>query len=158
MFLSYFTLNRIHFLVFLSRLWDQFHILRTNLAVAYWFALLFSFVSEIEAIRTDRHLNIIFSALQQFWYITSAYLILAETLATFRAITSGIIGGKTMAYVPLAYGLGCWDLGITILLYNIDYGRDPRAFIGWENETKTVFFYGMYGAAGVRTKHNSIIV
>ena len=29
-----------------------------------------------------------------------------------------------------------------------DYGRDPRAFIGWANDTKLVFFYAMLAAAG----------
>jgi hypothetical protein len=40
------------------------------------------------------------------------------------------------------------DIGVTMFLYGDDYGRDPRAFIGWANDTKLVFFYAMLAAAG----------
>ena len=36
-----------------------------------------------------------------------------------------------------------------MFLYGDDYGRDPRAFIGWANDTKLVFFYAMLAAAGL---------
>ena len=41
------------------------------------------------------------------------------------------------------------DIGVTMFLYGDDYGRDPRAFIGWANDTKLIFFYGMLAAAGL---------
>ena len=41
------------------------------------------------------------------------------------------------------------DIGVTMFLYGDDYGRDPRAFIGWANDTKLVFFYAMLAAAGL---------
>lgn len=58
-----------------------------------------------------------------------------------RAITSGIIGGKTLGYIFLAYGIPFLNVGITYYLHGEDYGTDPRAFIGWLNETKLIFFY-----------------
>ena len=36
-----------------------------------------------------------------------------------------------------------------MFLHGDDYGRDPRAFIGWDNETKLIFFYQMLGAASI---------
>ena len=36
-----------------------------------------------------------------------------------------------------------------MFLHGDDYGRDPRAFIGWANDTKLVFFYAMLAAAGL---------
>jgi hypothetical protein len=30
-----------------------------------------------------------------------------------------------------------------------DFGTDPRAFIGWENSTKLVFFYSQLASASV---------
>ena len=41
------------------------------------------------------------------------------------------------------------DIGVTMFLHGDDYGRDPRAFIGWANDTKLVFFYAMLAAAGL---------
>ena len=43
------------------------------------------------------------------------------------------------------------DIGVTMFLHGDDYGRDPRAFIGWANDTKLVFFYAMLAAAGKLT-------
>ena len=34
-----------------------------------------------------------------------------------------------------------------------DFGTDPRAFIGWENTTKLVFFYSQLTSAGVSWKN-----
>ena len=67
----------------------------------------------------------------------------------FLSILGGIIGGKTLGYLPLIYGLPLIDIGVSMFLYGADYGRDPRAFIGWANETKLSFFYAMLSAAGV---------
>jgi len=77
-------------------------------------------------------------------FLASGLFLLCESMATFRAVTSGIIGGKTWAYLPIAYGCPFIDLGLTIYIYGDDYGTDPRAFIGWENETKQIFFYLMH--------------
>jgi len=63
-----------------------------------------------------------------------------EAFAEFRAITAGIIGGKTWAYIPLGYAAGFIGLGVTWFLYGKDVGTDPDVFIGWENETKMPFF------------------
>lgn len=49
----------------------------------------------------------------------------------------------------MVYGLPMIDIGVTMFLYGDDYGRDPRAFIGWANDTKLVFFYAMLAAAGL---------
>ena len=61
-----------------------------------------------------------------------------------------MIGGKTMAYPPVAYGLAFINLGLTFYMdAGKDYGTDPRGFIGWENETKTVFFAGVITKSAV---------
>ena len=60
-----------------------------------------------------------------------------------RAVTVGIIGGKTWAYIPLGYGAPFLNLGATLYCAGKDYGTDPRCMIGWENETKMIFFYGL---------------
>ena len=55
-----------------------------------------------------------------------------------------------MAYPPVAYGLAFINLGLTFYMdAGKDYGTDPRGFIGWENETKTVFFAGVITKSAV---------
>ena len=76
-------------------------------------------------------------------------------LLNHRAITGGIIGGKTWSYLPLAYGLPLINVGVTVFLYGDDYGTDPRAFLGWENETKAMFFYTMLSVVGVMINNRS---
>ena len=78
------------------------------------------------------------------------YKSVSTYLVIFRAVTGGVIGGKTMAYPPVAYGLAFINLGLTFYMdAGKDYGTDPRGFIGWENETKTVFFAGVITKSAV---------
>ena len=70
----------------------------------------------------------------------------------------GIIGGKTWGYIPMIYGIPLIDIGVTMLLYGDDYGRDPRAFIGWANDTKMIFFYGQLVTAGLAVLLCSVIM
>ena len=81
---------------------------------------------------------------------------LSESFATFRAITAGIIGGKTAGYLPCAYGLPFIDVGVSLYMFGDDYGRDPRAFIGWDNDTKRSFFYIFLSFIGVSSIPYSI--
>jgi len=130
-------------------LWEMFHLLRCNTAFCFMVALICMFVAESEDIRKNRHDNITISVFQQFWFLASCLSLLSESFATFRAITGGIIGGKTLGYIPMIYGLPLVDIGVSMFLYGDDYGRDPRAFIGWANETKLSFFYAILTAAGL---------
>ena len=111
-------------------LWEMFHILRGNTGFCILVASICMFVAESDTIRKDRHDNITVSVFQQYWFLASSLSLLAEVFATFRAITGGIIGGKTWGYIPMIYGFPLIDIGVTMLLHGEDYGRDPRAFIG----------------------------
>ena len=59
------------------------------------------FVAESDTIRKNRHDNITISVFQQYWFLASCLSLLSESFATFRAITGGIIGGKTLGYIPM---------------------------------------------------------
>ena len=111
-------------------LWEMFHIIRCNTGFCILVANICMFVAENESIRKARHDNITISVFQQYWFLASSLSLLGESFATFRAITGGIIGGKTWGYLPMIYGLPMVDIGVTMFLYGSDYGRDPRAFIG----------------------------
>jgi hypothetical protein len=52
-----------------------------------------------------------------FFFQTASYFLFSESFATFRAITGGIIGGKTLAYIPLSYGIPLIDTGVALYLY-----------------------------------------
>jgi hypothetical protein len=53
-------------------------------------------LAEDDAIREDRHSNIVFSCLQQFTFQAAGFFILSDSLALFRAVLAGVIGGKTL--------------------------------------------------------------
>ena len=132
-------------------LWEMFHIIRLNTGLCYLCALAFHFASELDIVRTDRHYNAAIASLLVFFYLSGSYFQFLEAFAGFRAITAGIIGGKTTAYIPLGWGAGFVGLGFTWFMYGSDIGTDPNVFIGWENATKLPFLIMNYAALGVST-------
>jgi len=145
--ISLISLTIFIFVICISKhLWEMFHLMRLNTGISYWFALLFHFISENGSIQEDRHANAAIASLILFFYLCGSYFQFLEAFAEFRAITGGIIGGKTMAYIPIGWGAGLIGLGVTWFLYGHDVGTDPDVFIGWENETKMPFFYMNYFA------------
>lgn len=121
----------------------MFHLIRVYTASFCFLALTTMFLAELHGVRDDRHLNITISVLQHFFIMAMASFLLSESFATFRAITAGIIGGKTWSYVCISLGLPMLALGMSMHVYGSDYGTDPRAFLGWNNETKWLFFYAL---------------
>ena len=130
-------------------LWEMFHLMRLNTGICYWAAMFFHFLSEAPFIQEDRHANAAVSSLILFFYLSGSYFQFLEAFAEFRAITGGIIGGKTWAYIPLGWGAGLIGLGLTWYQHGSDVGTDPDVFIGWENDTKMPFFIMNYVALGV---------
>jgi hypothetical protein len=130
-------------------LWEMFHLIRLNTGCCYLFALAFHFASELEIVRMDRHNNAALASVLVFFYLAGSYFQLLEAFAGFRAITGGIIGGKTVAYIPLGWSAGFIGLGFTWYMYGSDIGTDPNVFIGWQNETKLPFLILNYAALGV---------
>ena len=137
-------------IIFAKHLWEMFHLMRLNTGICYWVAMLVHFISEVRVIQEERHANAAISSLILFFYLCGSYFQFLEAFAEFRAITGGIIGGKTWAYIPLGWGSGFICLGLTWFMYGSDIGTDPDVFIGWENETKMPFFYMNYAALYVR--------
>ena len=125
--------------------------MRLHAAVCLFWLVLTMFLTEIDGMCEDRHSNIAMSMLVQYWSLGVASFLFLESWAMFRAVTVGIIGGKTWAYIPLGYGLPFLNLGATLYTAGKDYGTDPRCVIGWENETKMIFFYGMLPGIFVST-------
>jgi hypothetical protein len=126
----------------------MFHLLSTNISINYGLGALVQLIAQDETFCLgveSRHTNIALSALQQYFFGAMGCFIFSMSLAAFKAITYGVIGGKTWAYCMLSYGFPIVNVGLTMVLYGDDYGKDPRCFIGWENDTKNVFFYMQLG-------------
>jgi hypothetical protein len=130
-------------------LWEMFHLIRLNTGLCYLFALSFHFASELDIVRVNRHNNAAVASVLVFFYLAGSYFQFLEAFAGFRAITGGIIGGKTAAYIPMGWGVGFFGLGLTWYMYGSDVGTDPNVFIGWGNETKLPFLILNYIALGV---------
>ena len=105
-----FTLGIIFKRVLLS---DMFYILRLNFAISFLIGMVSMWIADLtmEGLLLDRHNNIAISALQQYWFQAAALCLLSDSTAMFRAVTGGVIGGKTKAYLPIAYGLPLLNLG-----------------------------------------------
>ena len=125
--------------------------MRLHAAICLFWLVLTMFLTEADGMCEDRHSNIAMSMLVHYWSMGVASFLFFESWAMFRAVTVGIIGGKTWAYIPLGYGLPFLNLGATLYCAGKDYGTDPRCMIGWENETKMIFFYGMLPGIFVST-------
>jgi hypothetical protein len=87
--------------------------------------------------------------LLQYFFGAAGCFMASMSLASCKAIIYGVIDGETRAYSYVSYGAAIFNVGLTMFLYGDDYGRDPRCFIGWENETRNVFFILMLGCVAV---------
>ena len=62
-------------------MWDAFFMLRMHTGIGYFFGTVFLFVTELDYIREDRHVNIGISALLQFSYLVAASFFAFESVA-----------------------------------------------------------------------------
>ena len=76
-------------------LWEMFHIIGMNLSLALFGGHVSMVLSEIQGIRSDRHLCAAAGLTTNFFSTAAAILLMMESHAIFKATTSGIIGGKT---------------------------------------------------------------
>ena len=64
-------------------LWDTFFLLRMHTGIGYFFGTVFMFLTEIDYIRDDRHINTTISALLQFSYLVAGNFFAWESVAVF---------------------------------------------------------------------------
>ena len=70
-------------------------------------------------------------------------------LVNSQAITGGIIDGRSCVYLPLGWGMPMIALGYNIHVSLMDFGDDPKCFVGWSNIVKWQFFLPLLVGAGV---------
>lgn len=132
-----------------KHIWDMFHVLRLHVCISWLCALGFHIVTDFESIREDAHMNLLIGMLMIYSYIAAATWMVCEAHATFKAFTGGIISGRTAVYTPFGYGTPVTLIGLLFLFFYDELGTDPRCFIAWDDTTKSIFFYYMFGVAGV---------
>jgi len=137
-------------IIFLSAyLWEQFHILRMNLAISLILGNIGMLLGELHMVQDDRHFCTIVGCLISYFYTASAFLLACESHACFKAITGGIIDGRSCAYLPLGWGVPMIALGYNIHASLMDFGDDPKCFVGWSNIVKWQFFLPLLVGAGL---------
>ena len=128
---------------------EMFHLLSANLAAAILFGHLSMIVSELDFIRADFFCCVFTGSTTAFFYTAAVTLLFFEIIAVFNALIIGQIGGKTTAYLSLAWGLPMIALGLHIIINFDEMGDDPRCFIGWYNNVKWVFFIPILSFLGL---------
>ena len=64
-------------------MWDTFFLLRMHTGFGYFCGTTLLFLTELDFIRDDRHVNIAVSALLQFSYVVAGSFFTFETVAIF---------------------------------------------------------------------------
>ena len=75
-----------------------------------------------------------------------------------QAITSGVIGGRALVFLPLAWGGSLISLGVSIFLRLGDMGDDPKCLVGWDNTVKWIFFGPVLSGAALSSIFSSISI
>ena len=109
-----------------KHLWEMFHIVGMNFALALIMADLFMILSEIPGFRDEHDLCTLVGFGINLFYGASGALLLFLTFAVFLATTHGIIGGYTGVYLSLGWGIALLTFGLNVF-NNLDImGDDPR--------------------------------
>ena len=124
---------------------DMFHSLRMHVCFTWTLALAAHIITDFHMVREKEHLNLIVGLIMAYLYTSSATWIACEAHAVFKALTSGIISGRSKIYIPFGYGTPLAIIGLLFLFYADDLGTDPRCFIAFYSGTKNLYFYYMFG-------------
>ncbi|XP_018024745.1 uncharacterized protein LOC108680438 isoform X2 [Hyalella azteca] len=119
---------------------EQFHLMGVNLSISVLLGSIAMIVSDFDGIRNDRHLCTTISTLTHFFYVAAGAWVACLGYASFKAITSGEVGGKLNSYSCISWGLSLVSVGVPYAFFVRDLGTDPRCFVTWENYGKAAFF------------------
>ncbi|CAG0888932.1 unnamed protein product [Darwinula stevensoni] len=121
-----------------EHLWEQFHLMRMNMAIACTFGTVAMLVGDF--VRDDRHGCTAVSVLLHYFYTAVAAWLAMESLAGFLAINYGIVGGLFKPYFAFCWGLPLVSVGTALLMDMMRYGTDLRCMISFDNDIKLIFF------------------
>ncbi|KAF0303315.1 Adhesion G-protein coupled receptor G2 [Amphibalanus amphitrite] len=118
------------------RVGDMFHRMRQHTALALVALALCTCLSDLEAVRRDRHSCAAIGVCTQFFHLVTAVMLACEGYANFRAVIEGTVGGKLGTYICLAWGLPSMVVGYTLVSSMDQLGDDPRCVLGWSASLK----------------------
>merc|ERR1712013_969336 len=102
-------------IIFLSAyLWEQFHILRMNLAISLILGNTAMLLGDIHLVQDNRHFCTAVGCLISYFYTAAAFLLACESHACFKAITRGITNGWCSVYLSFGWGVPMVPLGYNI--------------------------------------------
>ncbi|KAF2364339.1 GPCR family 2 secretin-like, partial [Trinorchestia longiramus] len=119
---------------------EQFHLMGMYLSISVLIGSIAMLVSDLDSIRSSRHLCTTLSTLTHFFYVAAGLWVACLGHASFKAITSGEVGGKLNSYSCIAWGIALFSVGVPFAFFERDLGTDPRCFVTWENNGKAAFF------------------
>lgn len=132
---------------------STFYALQANYAALYAVALVARWTADScgsEVLSSNRDLNAILSAAQQYGFVGAASTLLCTSWSTLVAVRTGEVGGRTRAYVLLSNGAALANVGATIFIYRISYGTDPDGFMSYQQMgPKTMALMGVLPSVGV---------
>ena len=120
-------------------IWDMFHVIRMHIGFTWIMAIVLHVVTDMDSIRDNPESNLLVGMFMKYFYTASLMWTVCEAHATFKAFTGGIISGRTKIYFPIGYGTPLIPIGLLFLIYHDDFGVDPRCFVGWNDEAKTLY-------------------
>ena len=123
----------------------MFHSLRTHVCLTWTLGLVLHIGTDLNKVRDSEHSNLVIGLSMIYFYTSSTTWIACESHAVFKALTSGIISGRDKIYLPLGYGTPVTIIGVLFLIFPNELGTDPRCFIAWDDATKSIYFYYMFG-------------
>jgi len=80
-----------------------------------------------------------------YFYTSSMTWVCCEAHAIFKALTAGIISGRSKIYKPFGYGTPFLIIGTLFVTSADDLGTDPRCFISWDDMPKQIYLWYMDG-------------
>ncbi|XP_042211680.1 cadherin EGF LAG seven-pass G-type receptor 2-like [Homarus americanus] len=119
---------------------EKFHLMGMTLAAMLLAASVFMVLSDLHGVREGRHTCAFFGIAIHFLYLCASIWVGAIGHATFKCITSGIVGGSLRPYLYLCVGLTLISVGCVLTFLLKHMGNDPRCFISWDNEPEYLFF------------------
>jgi len=128
---------------------EDFHIMRMHMGITMLLGMVAMLLTDVEMLKVENIACIALSSCMHYFFTATAAWLALESYAAFKAVTQGIISGKLLAYIPIAYGLPLVSLGVSYVLASYSYGTDPRCMVSLEASAKWMMFGPLIFLSGV---------
>lgn len=101
---------------FKKHIHDMFHSVRVHVCITWCLGLFLNIATDIHTVREDPHINLIIGIIMIYFYTSSMTWVCCEAHAIFKALTAGIISGRSKIYKPFGYGTPFLIIGLYSVL------------------------------------------